>query len=83
MRGFTLIEMLIGMAIVVILAAALFAGGTALFGGSSTISFGVNGLTEVRCINGYQFVIGEGGQARQIIDEFGKGARCETTSASR
>lgn len=41
-----------------------------------SITIGINGITETRCINGYQFVIGEGGQARQVLDEFGKGARC-------
>jgi prepilin-type N-terminal cleavage/methylation domain-containing protein len=73
--GFTLIEVLIGIAIVGILAAIIAGGAGALSGGSS-ISFGLNGLTEMRCINGYLFSVGEGGQARQVLDEFGKGARC-------
>ena len=29
-----------------------------------------------RCINGYTFVVGADGNARQVLDEFGKGARC-------
>ena len=54
-------------------------GGISALHGNSTISIGVNGMTESRCIEGYKFVIGEQGQPRQILDEFGKGVRCETT----
>lgn len=75
-KGWTLIETMIALAIAGILIAVIFNGGAALSNGS-TVSFGANGMTEVRCINGYQFVIGSGGHARQVLDEFGKGARCE------
>ena len=44
--------------------------------GSSSISWGINGMTEERCIGGYKHAIGEGGQARQIMDEFGRGVKC-------
>jgi hypothetical protein len=33
-------------------------------------------MTESRCIEGYKFIVGQEGQARQILDEFGKGVRC-------
>ena len=70
------IEILMVLAFVgVIVALAVSANGVA--SGQSTLSFGLNGVTEMRCINGMQFVIGEGGQARQVLDEFGKGLRCE------
>ena len=75
-KGFTLIELIIVMAIVAILTFILTRYATALHDPSVQISFGINGVTETRCINGYWFVIGEGGQARQVMDEFGKGKRC-------
>lgn len=56
--------------------ASLFIGVAGSTNGNSSISFGVNGMTEVRCIDGYKFVIGDQGQARQVMDEYGKGLRC-------
>lgn len=41
------------------------------------VSCGINGMTEMRCIKGYQFVIGQDGSTRQVLDEFGKGAKCD------
>jgi prepilin-type N-terminal cleavage/methylation domain-containing protein len=74
-RGFTLVELMIAIVFVMVLATMVM-NGIGAMNGNSTISFGVNGMTEVRCIDGYKFVVGDQGQARQILDEFGKGARC-------
>ena len=73
-KGFTLIEMMIVFAILSI--AALFAFGLTNQN-TSNVSWGVNGTVETRCISGYQFVVGHRGQARQIVDEMGKGVRCD------
>jgi hypothetical protein len=40
-------------------------------------------MTESRCIEGYKFIVGQEGQARQILDELGKGVRCENPNAGK
>ncbi len=78
-RGFTLIELMvvfvIGLTVLMMIANAI-----GFSSSNNTVSFGINGMTESRCIEGYKFVIGEHGQPRQILDEFGKGVRCETAT---
>lgn len=39
-------------------------------------SVGINGVVTTRCINGYEFVVGGDGSARQVMDEMGHGVRC-------
>lgn len=74
-KGFTLIELMIVIAVLFIVGMIAFGGVTG--SASNNLSFGFNGITETRCINGYQFVVGRDGNARQVLDEFGKGARCQ------
>jgi hypothetical protein len=70
------VKIFIGVAIALLFASVVVGvAGTA--SSSSTLSFGVNGLTEMRCINGFMFMVGQDGGARQVLDEFGKGARCK------
>lgn len=75
-RGFTLIEIMIGIVFLGIIATVIM-NVAGFASGNSSVSWGINGMTEVRCIDGYKFVIGEHGQARQVLDEFGKGAKCQ------
>ena len=75
-RGFTLIEAVVIVCIVMILAAVALPWLAGVPVSNGSISYGVNGMTESRCIEGYKFVIGSDGNARQILDELGKGVRC-------
>ena len=80
MKGFTLVEVLICGIIFIVLSLFIFGavrGGASILSGSSNVSWGLNGMTETRCIGGYKFIIGEGGQARQIMDSYGKGVPCQ------
>ena len=81
-RGFTLIEMMIVVVIIGILGSIVM-GAVGSANGNSSISWGLNGMTESRCIEGYKFVIGEHGQPRQILDELGKGVRCENPNIGK
>lgn len=79
-KGVTLIEMMVIFVIITVigLIAAPVIMGVPI--SSNNVSWGVNGMTESRCIEGYKFVVDQQGNARQILDEFGKGARCEKQS---
>lgn len=44
---------------------------------NKSISVGINGIVTTRCVDGYTFVVGGDGSARQVTDEFGHGVRCE------
>lgn len=76
--GFTLIEFAIVIAFLAILAAIIVPAATGGAGSNmpNNLSWGFNGVTESRCIGGYQFVVGQDGGARQIMDEMGRGVRC-------
>ena len=74
-RGFTLIEMMVVVVIIGIVL-VMIANAIGFASSDSSVSFGINGATESRCIDGYKFVIGQDGNARQILSEFGKGVPC-------
>jgi len=81
-RGFTLIETMIAFVFIGIIFTILV-NAVGFASGNSSVSFGINGMTESRCIEGYKFVINQDGHTRQILDEFGKGVRCETVAVPR
>lgn len=72
-KGYSLVELMV---IVVIMATAGIVVVALVSGGGNDISIGINGLSETRCIGGYKFIVGEGGQSRQILNEQGGGIRC-------
>lgn len=71
-RGFTLIELMIGIALVIIFVSVV----ASLVGtkkNSVDVSWGINGVVETRCIEGYKFVITDRGQyggsgVTQVLD---------------
>ena len=67
--------------IVVFMGAYLYAGmtgGRELSFGQDSYSVGLAGVTTTRCQSGYLFIKGPDGSMRQVLDEFGKGARCDS-----
>ena len=78
-KGFTLIEIIILVVIVAILF-TVFIGIVSTDNTNpkkSTISYGVNGLTEVRCIDNYKFILSSNGDTRQVMDSLGRGVKCD------
>lgn len=77
-RGFTLIEILIVLAIIGILTTIVLGIGTSASRDGSSVSFGITGVVETRCIDGYKFIVGQDGSVRQVMNEFGHGAPCKS-----
>lgn len=73
-QGLTFIELMIVIAIIAILAVV----GQAMYNGNGgTLSWGVNGVAEERCIAGHVHVVGKDGNARQVFSARGTGTPCD------
>ena len=79
-RGFTLVELFIAIVITVVIVIFIATITMSVIGaksGNSDYSWGLNGMTEVRCIGGYKFIVNQDGSVRQVMDEFAKGVKCD------
>lgn len=77
-KGFTLIEIMIVICIVGIISAIAIPAMMGQPVNTNSLSFGVNGTTETRCIDGYKFVVGRKGSVSQMMDENGHGVKCNS-----
>lgn len=75
-KGFTLIELMIVIAIIGIVA-AIALGPVAGRNTNSNYTYGINGISEERCISGFKFVVGQRGYMTQILDQNGHGVTCQ------
>jgi len=77
MRGFTIIEMLIVIVVVLTVGAVIITGHKMKDTPTNDVtSRGYYGIVETRCINGYQFVLSYR-DIRQVMDECGHGVKCQ------
>lgn len=77
-KGFTLIELMITIIFSIVVLTLVI--GIASVGGipsEQTISYGINGLAETRCIEGMKFVVGQSGSVQQILGPNGGGVACQ------
>ena len=74
-RGFTLIELMFVIIMLCILVVIML-GGAGL--STQNISYGVNGVMETRCVDGYKVLVGQSGHPIQMLDHHGNGIACDT-----
>lgn len=73
LKKFTMIELMI-VAMICFIVISVISG--AINSKNSSFSYGINGVSETRCINGYMFVVGSSGSTQQMLNENGGGIKC-------
>jgi prepilin-type N-terminal cleavage/methylation domain-containing protein len=72
-NGFTLIELMTAVVFIGIIATIIMS----VFSNTHETSWGFNGMTETRCIRGYEFVVGANGSTQQVLNAQGGGVQCK------
>ena len=73
-NGFTLIELIFAitfLGVIALIVMSVFSSNT------QGTSWGFNGMTETRCIRGYEFVVGANGSTQQVLNAQGGGVQCK------
>ena len=76
-RGITLIEIMVLIAIAMIVI-MIFSTGISGISATKGVTYGVNGLMETRCVEGYKVLVGQTGHPIQMLDKNGNGITCDT-----
>ena len=77
MKGFTLIEVIVVCVIIALISAiAIPIVMSGKMPTTGKVSYGINGMTETRCIEGFKFIVGSSGSTQQLLDQNGKGVPC-------